>query len=168
MTTGSILLGFALLVLVILVLLHPYLTAQQQKELTRYEQLEVTKEMLLGEIRILDFDHETGKLPTEVYESQRQALVAEAAQVMQQIDRLPLPGGHEADLDVDERIEAAVSALRRSGPAPKKREKKKMAAPVPTTPAITTNGRFCTECGQPVKSSDKFCAACGHRLAGNQ
>jgi hypothetical protein len=39
-----------------------------KKSLSPYEQLEATKELLLSEIRILDFDHETGKIPTDVYE----------------------------------------------------------------------------------------------------
>jgi hypothetical protein len=168
MATGSILLGLALLILVVLVLLHPFLKAQQAEGLTRYEQLQATKEMLLGEIRILDFDHDTGKLPTDVYETQRQALVAEAARVMQQIDALPAPAGTD-DPDVDERIEAAIAALRQPGPAAKKGKKKKKAkTAVPVTSATATNGRFCTECGQPVRSSDKFCASCGHKLTGVQ
>jgi hypothetical protein len=165
MTTGSILLGLALLIFIVLVLLHPYLVAQQPEELTPYEQLAATKEMLLGEIRILDFDHETGKLPTDLYETQRQALVAETAQVMQRLDTLPAPDDDEADLDVDERIEAAIAALRRSGSATKKSKKKKRKKVAPATAVVNTNGRFCTQCGQAVNQEDKFCAHCGHRLA---
>jgi len=32
------------------------------------------------------------------------------------------------------------------------------------TGTTTTQKRFCTECGTPVKPTDKFCASCGHKL----
>jgi hypothetical protein len=171
MTPGSILLGLALFIVVILILLYPYMVAQRQEVLSPYEQLEATKDLLLSEIRILDFDHETGTIPTDVYETQRQGLVAEAARIMQQLDALPTPSfAHKAkatdlDADADDEIEAAIAALRRNG------AKKKGKAAVKSKKkavAVASNGRFCTECGQPVKSSDKFCAACGHKLAGKR
>ena len=31
--------------------------------------------------------------------------------------------------------------------------------------ATASQKRFCTECGTPVKPTDKFCASCGHKLA---
>jgi hypothetical protein len=161
MTLGSILLGFALLILIILVLLHPYLVAQRPEVMTPREQLQATKEMLLSEIRILDFDHETGTLPTDMYEPQRQALVAEAARVMQQLDALPAPLDDETELDAADEIEAAIAALRRSGMSRQALAKTKSVR-------VASNGRFCTECGQPVKTSDKYCAACGHKLTSDQ
>ena len=30
--------------------------------------------------------------------------------------------------------------------------------------ATASQKRFCTECGTPVKPTDKFCASCGHKL----
>ena len=30
--------------------------------------------------------------------------------------------------------------------------------------ATPSQKRFCTECGTPVKPTDKFCASCGHKL----
>ena len=32
------------------------------------------------------------------------------------------------------------------------------------TGTTTTHKRFCTECGTPVKPTDKFCASCGQKL----
>jgi hypothetical protein len=168
MTPGSILLGLALFIVVSLILLYPYMAAQRQEVLSPYEQLDATKELLLSEIRILDFDHETGTIPTDVYEAQRQGLVAEAARIMQQLDTLPTSyadKGKAIDLDADDEIEAAIAALRRNGSKQKGKvavKSKKKAV------GVASNGRFCTECGQPVKSSDKFCAACGHRLASDE
>ena len=171
MTIGSILLGLALFILVVLILLYPYLNAQRQEPITPYQQLEATKDLLLSEIRILDFDHETGKIPTDVYETQRQGLLAETARIMQQLDALPTSSyahpDNQFDVDggSDDEIEAAIAALRRNG------AKKKGKAAVKSKKkavSVASNGRFCTECGQPVKSNDKFCAACGHKLASSQ
>jgi hypothetical protein len=171
MTPGSILLGLALFIVVVLILLYPYLSAQRQTVLTPRQQLEATKDLLLSEIRILDFDHETGKIPTDVYETQRQGLVAETARIMHQLETMPTPSYARAgkavaiDEDADDEIEAAIAALRRNG------AKKKGKAAVKSKKkgvSVASNGRFCTECGQPVKSNDKFCAACGHKLASDQ
>jgi len=176
MTPGSILLGLALFIVVVLILLYPYLSAQRQTVSTPRQQLEATKDLLLSEIRILDFDHETGKLPTDIYETQRRGLVAEAARIMQQLDTMPTPSYARAgkavagksvaiDEDTDDEIEAAIAALRRNG------AKKKGKAAVKSKKkavSVASNGRFCTECGQSVKSNDKFCAACGHKLASSQ
>lgn len=39
----------------------------------------------------------------------------------------------------------------------------RMGEPAPTaTPPATR--RFCSQCGVPVKESDRFCASCGHKL----
>lgn len=172
MTLGSILLGLALFIVVALILAYPYLKAQRQDMPSEYERLEAAKDLLLGEIRILDFDHETGKIPTESYEAERRGLVAEAARIMQKLDALPQsrrPAAFDDDMDDTEDLEAAIAALRQSGKQRKQKGKKeKKAAPVvaAAAPVAPSNGRFCTECGQPVKSSDKFCAACGHKLVG--
>ena len=172
MTLGSILIGLALFIVVALILAYPYLAAQQPGSPSEYERLEASKELLLGEIRILDFDHETGKIPTEAYEAERRGLVAEAARIMQKLDALPQsrrPATFADDMDDREDLEAAIAALRQSGKQRKPKSKKeKKAAPVvaAAAPVAPSNGRFCTECGQPVKSSDKFCAACGHKLVG--
>jgi hypothetical protein len=175
MSLGSILLGLALFIVVALVLAYPYLVAQRQEMPSEYERLEAAKELLLGEIRILDFDHETGKIPTESYEAERRGLVAEAARIMQKLDDLPQPR-HRPDLDLDDLddaddLEAAIAALRQKGkPRQPQGKGKKASSPTPVVaaaaPVAPSNGRFCTECGQSVKSSDKFCASCGHKLAG--
>ena len=175
MSIGSILLGLALFIVVATILAYPYLAAQQHELPSEYERLEASKELLLGEIRILDFDHETGKIPTESYEVERRGLVAEAARIMQKLDALPQsrrPAVDDLD-DMDDTgdLEAAIAALRQTGTQRKpKGKKEKMAAPVvaTATPVAPSNGRFCTECGQPVKSNDKFCASCGHKLASSQ
>ena len=168
LTAGTILLGIALLLLVALFVARPFVVAANQQQAyppTPYEQLLTQKEGLLEEIRALDFDHQTGKIPDEVYEPKRQQLVTQAAMVAQQLDILAADGvsvdGEQAP-DLEAQIEAAVASLRTPQAKPGAPAKAKTSAP-PPTPAYE-NGRFCTECGQPVHRQDKFCANCGHKL----
>ncbi len=142
MTIGSILLGLALLIIVVMVLVRPIILHAHepaQAPPTTRQQLLAHKESLLLQIRDLDFDRETKKLPEEVYEAQRAQLVAEAAAVLKQLDALS-----SADDPVFAEIETAVSRKRQQ-PAP-------------------SNGkaRFCSHCGQPVDPNDNFCAQCGN------
>jgi NADH pyrophosphatase NudC (nudix superfamily) len=145
MTIGSILLGLALLIVVGLILSKPLLTAgpQSTQSLDKRRQLELRKEAFLAEIRRLDFDHETGNIPTDVYELQRTQLMNEAAVVLREMDELPAAAGE----DIQAQIEAAV-LQRRDHRAP------------------SSNGQagFCTQCGQPLDADDKFCARCGQPL----
>jgi hypothetical protein len=141
MAIGSILLGLALLIVVALYLARPLLTAQPQAAIsvTGRQQLEQEKESYLDEIRALDFDYETGTIPTDVYEQQRAQLLDDAAAVLKALDELP-----EAGDDAYSQIEEAVAVRRHQH-------------------AISSNGQsgYCTQCGQPLDAGDKFCARCG-------
>lgn len=168
MATGAILLGIALLVLTGLFIARPFLRPMEEDgELTEYQLLQVEKEHLLDQIQMLDFDHDTGKLPTEVHQVQRERLMAQATAVLQAIDQAsgdataaPLPAETTPDAtDIDIEIEAAIARIRRQRNQPAK------TAVAPTS-AAATNGhvRFCPQCGTPTDSGDKFCASCGHKL----
>jgi len=141
MAIGSILLGLALLIVVGLFLARPLLIPQPQKtgSLARRQQLEQEKEAYLNQIRALDFDYDTGKIPTEVYEEQRAILVKEAAVILKSLDEMP-----GADGDVYSQIEAALAEKRHEH-------------------TVSSNGQtsFCTQCGHPLDLDDKFCARCG-------
>ncbi|MCA9971049.1 MAG: zinc ribbon domain-containing protein [Anaerolineales bacterium] len=162
MTAGSILLGIALLAAVVLYLAYPFWGAQEQTRRRRQTQRDLLleqKEALLAQIRSLDFDHETGKLPDEMHVQQRAGLMAEATAVLQQLDALSGKG------EVDRAIEAAVARARRQ-PAPDDAIEAAVARARRRAPA-PTNGhaaRFCPQCGMAVTQTDKFCAACGHHL----
>ena len=144
MAIGSILLGLSLLIIVTLFLARPLLSAKPEptRSSDKRLQLEQEKESYLNEIHALDFDHETGKIPTDVYEQQRAQLLNEAAAVLKALDEMP-----EANGDVYSQIEAAVTARRHQH-------------------AMSSNGQvsYCTQCGQPLDSGDKFCAGCGQPL----
>ncbi|HEX6384000.1 MAG TPA: zinc ribbon domain-containing protein [Anaerolineae bacterium] len=153
MTTGSILLGLALLILVALFLARPFLrrpVAGERRRSASYQTLLARKEALLQQIRELDFDHETGKIPNELYQPQRMQLVSQAAALLQQLDEMAVKTGPAASPDVDAQIEAAVARLR--------------TRPSPAATASNGSGGYCPQCGRPTDAGDKFCAACGHKL----
>ena len=144
MAIGSILLGLSLLIIVGLFLAWPLLSAKPlpRSSSDKRRQLEQEKESYLNEIHALDFDHETGKIPTDVYEQQRAQLLNGAAAVLKALDEMPA-----ADGDVYSQIEAAVAERRHQH-------------------AMSSNGQagYCTQCGQPLDLGDKFCARCGQPL----
>ncbi len=162
MTVGSILLGIALFILVGLFVARPFLRPQDTEGVkSEFERLLQEKEHLLDQIQALDFDHETGKLPTEVHEIQRVRLVDQATAVLQAIDageqRTFLAPALHADVDVDIEIEAAVARLRQQ------RQQKETTA-LPTPAAANGQARFCPQCGALTDPGDRFCANCGHNL----
>jgi hypothetical protein len=157
MTTGSILLGLALLILIALFLARPLLerpAGDERRRSSSYQVLSARKEALLEQIRELDFDQETGKIPNELYQLQRAQLVSQAAALLQQLDEVAIPAASRLAADVDGQIEAAVARLRTR-----------------TSPAATSSngsGGYCPQCGRATDASDKFCAACGHKLPAKQ
>ncbi len=169
MAIGSILVGLALLALVAIFIARPFLRPQERSAaLTEQEQLLIEKEALLDQIQALDFDHETGKLPTEVHALQRGKLVEQATAVLQALDTA---GGAAAytfddeaedaalmdmapalDGETDIEIEAAIARMRQH------------RSQAPTAPLHNGQARFCPQCGTPTDPSDRFCAHCGHNL----
>ncbi len=181
MTTGSILLGLALILLVGLFIAQPLLLPEEKKARSRSprQKLLAQKAALLEEVRALDFDFDTGKIPQEVYEPQRAQLVAVAAEVLQALEGLSTTAvpneslapaaavEQPAPAEVDP-IEMAIS--RRRQPVADDIEMAVSRMRSQTKPSASTavpaNGktRFCPQCGHSVAASDKFCVSCGHNL----
>lgn len=152
LTIASILVGLALLVVVVLFVARPLLRPApvESKPLTRRDELLEQKAAILDEIRALDFDHETAKIPEDVYDLQRAYLLEQAATTLQALDDLP---EEPAVDDVVAQINEAIAALR--------------SRPAPVTAVAASNGRagFCTQCGQPLDAGDRFCASCGQPVS---
>ena len=103
MTTGSILVGIALLLIVGLFIARPFLIpSPPPKVISEREMLEAEKEALLVRIRALDFDAETGKQAAEEWEGEREFLMQKATEVLKQLDETE---------DVDAAIEAAIAKI---------------------------------------------------------
>jgi rRNA maturation endonuclease Nob1 len=142
-TIGSILFGLAILILLFLFLIRPFIKASPETEtISKRQELTGKKEAVLEAIRILDFDHDTGKMPDKEYEQQRSALMTEAVATLKALDQLPATSAND---DVYAQIEMAVSRI------------KAQRAQTMDSPA-----QFCTNCGQALESNDNFCARCGH------
>lgn len=181
---GSILLGLALLFVIALYVSRPFLQSRLHHEeaMTDHQALLAQKEALLEQIRLLDFEYETGKMPEQEHQRQRAQLVQQAAAVLKQLDALvPVQVSNGGPVRVEQEIEAAIAGLRNtpdSADTPAQIEAAvqnlRRAAPAndaSTVPAQTANGgaqttgRFCSQCGNPRDAGDKFCAYCGFRFA---
>jgi hypothetical protein len=154
----AILLALALLILVGVFVTRPLWLSRAVEDLdqplSRQEALEAEKAALLDEIRALDFDYETGKIPEAVYQQQRQQTVQQAAAILQQLDELvetPTEAPAGIPEEIDREIEAAVARLRQTAAVP---------APAGLVPAVSQ--RFCPQCGERRDAGDRFCAYCGN------
>ena len=106
-------------------------------------------------LRDLDTDRQLGKLDDGDYTALREKYMARAADILHELDTLRGEGDGQA---ASEEIEQEVAALRNK-PAPAKKPK------AATKPASDPEKMFCTNCGRPYTSGDKFCAKCGHALS---
>jgi len=173
---SAILIGIVMLAGIALYVSRPLLQANRVKKSSGVDAsaLEAQRESLYTQIKELDMDHATGTVNDEDYASQRAILVAQAADVLKQIDGLaatPLSSEDEAEALIaarrkirsdfaaptaavataaDADVEAAIAARR------------KAVAPVVSSPAL--HSPVCPKCGKPIKSDDAFCAKCGAAL----
>ena len=105
-------------------------------EETEWDLLQRRKEVMLGNLQDLDFEHKCGKLSDEDHRTLREEMAAEVGAVMDQIDQL------ETSQDLDALIRREVSS------------RKKQAA----------NTTTCPECDHTNVPNNKFCAECGAKL----
>lgn len=177
MTIGSILLSLALFVLVGLYIARPLLapSAEQRRSESRYKELLAAKESYLIQIRNLDFDHQTGKIPDEVYESQRAELMAGATEILMMIDGIEEAAmitspevisseSPESAEDIDSDIEAAVLRIRHSHQAPGSVHLEPEVHETAATAVGSGEFKFCPQCGSKTDPDDKFCVNCGAML----
>jgi len=165
MYVGSIFLLLGILLLVILYIARPLLLHRSTlvtKEEHDLSALLAEKERLISAIQELDFDHVLGKIPAEDYPTQRSALLAETAEILQRIDALR-----------EQQLVANAPAH-----PPRQATEPRRAAPIEGSPddeleALIANRRreraekaagFCPQCGKPVQQSDRFCSRCGTPL----
>jgi hypothetical protein len=192
MSIGSILLSGALLLIVALYVGRPFLRDQfrRRESMDERQSLTLQKEALLEQIRILDFELETGKMPEEEHARQRAQLLHEAADVLKALDRLGAAeqvngSGARADFTVDREIEAAIAAARRapaadhvSEPGPDIRSDQQIEAavqqlrrPEPGSGASTAPVAMHStpKPTGPASAAGRFCSQCGNpRDAGDK
>jgi hypothetical protein len=160
MEAGAILSLAAVLLIVCAIVFRPFMpglknaTTGRRNRLSTSQQASVwlaEKERLLTMIQELEFDHETGKIPDDLFIEQRMELVRSAAEVLKKLDQIgysePKPdqtGGKSSSApnikeydDLDELI--ARRKLEKNGKAT----------------------GFCPKCGSALQSKDRFCPKCG-------
>lgn len=136
--------------------------------------LEAQRESLYTQIKELDLDHATGKVNEEDFTRIRTELVAQAANVLRQIDGIAplttIEPAQAATRSSDADVEALIAARRktRSSSAPKSSEddlEAAIAARRKTSgPGMKSSELACPQCGRPIKADDAFCAKCGTPL----
>jgi len=108
-------------------------------EETQWDLLQRKKEVILGNIQDLDFEHKCGKLSDEDHQRIRNEMSAEAAVVLQEIETI------ESAKDLDALIRREISARKTK-----------------SKPASSTTS--CSSCGASNPPSNKFCAECGAKI----
>lgn len=178
LTIGSILLGTALVLIVLLYLARPFAMAEDEEVRINREEIDgllLRKESLLRDIRELDDDFEQAKVAPEMYATARPQMVRQAALIMKQLDEhgyveaAAQPAANVDAQNVDAQIEAAVRRLR----TPEQLEEQMEAAiaqtrrrAAATTLPATGNGAlgYCPQCGRAIEPDDRFCPKCGRDL----
>jgi hypothetical protein len=169
LTLGSILLGAALAVIVLLYLARPFAMPEDEEARLDREEIDallLRKESLLRDIRELDDDYESAKVAPELYQRTRPAMVKQAALIMKQLDDLGHAEAASVPADLDAQIEAAVRRARTPQGVDDQIEAAVRQARAQTTAAPAGNGpiRYCPQCGRGVEPDDRFCPKCGRNL----
>lgn len=137
----------------------------------RLAALQERKLALYAAIRELGFDYRTDKLEEADYEQEVERIKAEAITVVREIDELkrqPPRGPDELEAEIAAyRAQMAgappdSAATAPGGAAPMADER--AASDVAPAPASGGKKLFCTQCGNPADSGDRFCSSCGNRL----
>jgi hypothetical protein len=112
------------------------------------------KERLLTAIQDLDFEYASGKLSEADHGQARGELMAEAAGLLERLDRLGVPSAtHEIGR---QRAESASVA-----PPEPPRKRKRTRSP---SPSLENLRPFCIRCGQQNPRHARFCFRCGARI----
>ena len=174
LTLGSVLLGIALLLLVILYLARPFVVAEDEAVRLDREEVDglvLRRDALLRQLRDLDDDMEAAKVAPELYQRNRPQLVRQAAVIMQQLDAHGYSDAPvvSAAADLDAQMEAAVRRLRTpqevDGDIEAAVGATRAAAKVAPAAATGAPMAFCPRCGRRVETDDHFCPKCGYAFA---
>jgi hypothetical protein len=172
-----ILIGLVILAGVAFYVSRPLLQAGRQAKASGADasSLEAQRESLYMQIKELDMDHATGKVNDDDYTRLRAELVAQAAEVLKQIDGVSValvstPAAAQSD-DVEAMIAArrktrsvpAATTIAAAKPADADVEAA-IAARRKTTPTASAPALMCPQCGKPINADDAFCAKCGTAL----
>jgi len=171
--------GSILLLLALVVIVGAYIASPLREKRARgadseidieLSQLLAERERILEALAELDFDNDMGKVPDDLYPSQREALLKRGAAVLRLLDEHTSgdPSDDKSEVERTERLERAAS-IRTEWDDPLEaiiaaRRTKKAPAPAPSA-GKTGSSKFCPECGEPILSGDRFCSGCGTKIS---
>lgn len=153
----DLVLALVVLAAAIAMLAYPLYRAQTQGltfQLSTLDDLLAQRDGVYAMLRDLDLDKQLGKLDDADYTTLREKYLTRATELMQELDALR---GGSAGNDASAEIEKQVAALRKTTDHRPQTTEKKSAA----------SGQidlYCSNCGRPYNTSDKFCARCGRAL----
>jgi zinc-ribbon domain len=172
MDIGSIFVFIALLLIVGLFVSRPLFenrsVAVSQTE-QRYSSLMADRDRVLDSIRELDMDNEMGKLPPDLYASQRTELVRQGVEILQQLDDLQaiepqLEGdrqlGQALAAPVENPSQAETAGMRVDDASSFDHDLENLVSVRRQGHSVKAAG-FCPKCGNPVQQHDRFCSRCG-------
>jgi len=164
MEAGAILLLAAVLLIISAIVVRPLIPSSRKTKFSGNERLEnndtanhqlsvllAEKERLLNTIQEMDFDHETGKIPDELYTGQRDELVHTAAGILKQLAEL----GH-----VESIPSGSVTATVPTKSSGSYDDLDELIARRKLERNTKPTG-FCPKCGQTLHANDRFCPKCG-------
>ncbi len=137
-------------------LLRPRMAGEgaSARELRR-TQLAEEKDRLLGAVRDLEHDRETGKIDDADFQALASRLKLEAAKVLRDLDVNEGRRLRRTERPSEASAGSAAAAFGSSGGG----------TTAPEAPAGSEH-RFCTRCGRRVAIDDRFCGGCGVPLSG--
>ena len=159
MNAGAVLVGLAFMLVAGIILADPFLKRRQKAEVkTTFPKTSLSdrsQEVLLT-LRDLDFDFQTGKVTEPDYDRIRSGLIAQAATLMQAIDR--------RDANLEDELEKKVRTYRQdlatNSKCPRCEEALLPEANFCSKCRLEISSR-CFKCGAILREGDTFCASCG-------
>ncbi|NPA90505.1 MAG: zinc-ribbon domain-containing protein [Chloroflexi bacterium] len=121
------------------------------------DELYAKRDAIYEAIKELELDYQVGKLSEEDYKRFSADLKRQAAEILKRIDEFPKQQAH-----IRRYLEAQIQTIRAAMGAP-------VTQPVLARVPITgregkTPPKFCTQCGAPLRPTDRFCSQCGARV----
>jgi hypothetical protein len=186
MDIGSILILFALLLLVGLYIARPILEGKSSSTVNSEEHdrsaLLAERDRMINALQELEFDYALGKIPEGDYPVQRAQMLHYGAEILRKLDAHspPSPGAAQKEkVSAEDRLEAAIVRRRKAqsaataAGAPSANGENGNGAPDDNLEVMIAQRRrerqgksagFCHQCGSPLQQSDRFCPRCGLKI----
>lgn len=178
MDIGSIFLILAILIPVVIYIIRPLMERYVVSPIVSDQNLSTLlaqRDQVVSAIKELDDDYNLGKIPSDIYPTQRQTLLQSGVEILHRIDShgsLPSLKNPEDSLEAaiisrSDAFDGATAPARKNGnavpPVPDDDLEQRIASHRRLKQGKA--GGFCPKCGKPVQATDRFCPKCGATLA---